>query len=108
MKLRRANGTWYLDNDFDEFRVTVEVNGLQHYELLQSESDDLRRAVMQFIGRIVVDVSSYAVRHQIEQCMLVTAEALIAHGYQPPTATRRTLAAYRALLGWDEWTLRAS
>ncbi|HEX7186638.1 MAG TPA: hypothetical protein VF423_00300 [Actinomycetes bacterium] len=108
MTLRRANGTWYLDNDFDEFRVTVEVNGLQHYELLQSESDDLRRAVMQVIGRIVVDVSSYAVRHQIEQCMLVTAEALIAHGYQAPKATRRTLAAYRALLGWDEWTLRAS
>lgn len=107
-RVRRADGTWYLDIDFDEYEVTVEINGLQHYELLLSESDDLRRAVLQIGGRIVVDVSCYAVRHLIHQCMLVTAEALLVRGYDPPAATRVTLAAYRADLGWGEHTLRAS
>ena len=107
-RVRRADGTWYLDIDFDEYDVTVEINGLQHYELLLSESDDFRRAVLQIGGRIVVDVSCYAVRHLIEQCMLLTAEALLVRGYDPPPATTRTLAAYRAELGWDEDTLRAS
>jgi hypothetical protein len=107
-KLRRRDGTWYLDNDFDEHLVTVEVNGLQHYELLLREADDVQRAVLQISGRIVVDLSSYAVRHQIEQSMLLTAEALMAHGWQPTGRATRVLADYRAVLGWAEGALVAS
>ena len=43
-KVCRANGCWYLDNDFDDWQVTVEINGIAHYELLAQEYDDLRRA----------------------------------------------------------------
>lgn len=106
--LQRPDGRWYLDNDFADFLVTVEVNGLQHNEQLHRDKDDFRRAVLQIGGRIVVDLSSFAVRHQIARCMLLTAEALQAHGYRPAPATRRRLKTYRARLGWDADSLRAS
>lgn len=93
-KIRRHNGTWYLDNDFEEWQVTVEVNGIQHRELLASESDDIRRSALQIGGRIVVDISSYAVRHQIGQTMLRTAQALVAHGYRPDRRAQLMLAQY--------------
>ena len=108
--MQHANGRWYLDNDFADHLVTVEINGIQHYQQMLSEHDDWRRAMLQIGGRIVVDLSAYAVRRQIEKCMLLTAEALMAHGYRPPPATQRCLAEYRALLGWrpDQLRLRAS
>jgi hypothetical protein len=101
-KVRRKNGIWYLDNDFDEWEVTVEVNGAQHYELLASEADGVRRTVLQLHGRIVVDVSSYVVRHRIGLAMLATAEALVAHGYRPSTRTQRILDEYARTEGWAE------
>lgn len=102
--VRRPNGVWYLDNDFELLRVTVEVNGMQHYELLASEADDLRRTVLQVQGRIVVDLSSYAVRHREPLAMLRTAEALLAHGYRPGARTARILAEYARLEGWTDLT----
>lgn len=107
-RLQRADGTWYLDNDFADFLVTVEVNGLQHYEQTLREADDFRRAVLQIGGRIVVDLSSYAVRHALPRCLLLIAEALTSHGYRAPAATLRRLEQLRATAGWDASTLRAS
>jgi hypothetical protein len=94
-KLQHADGTWYLDNDFTAYLVTVEVNGIQHYEQLLREADDFQRAVLQISGRIVVDLSSYAVRHQQEQSMLLIAESLVSHGWQPSPRAVRVLTAYR-------------
>ena len=48
-KVRRPNGVWYLDNDFDDWLVTVEVNGMQHHDLLASEADDFRRGVLAIV-----------------------------------------------------------
>lgn len=73
---------------------------MQHYELLASEADDVRRSTLQVAGRIVVDVSSYAVRHRVELAMLRTAEALMAHGYRPPHRTAAVLADYARRTGW--------
>ncbi len=107
-KLQHADGTWYLDNDFTTYLVTVEVNGLQHYEQLLREADDFQRAVLQISGRIVVDLSSYAVRHQREQSMVLVAETLMAHGWQPSPRAVRVLATYRNRIGWNPDTLKAS
>jgi len=104
-KVRRPNGVWYLDNDFNQWAVTVEINGMQHYELLASEADDVRRGSLQVVGRIVVDVSSYAVRHRPALTVLRTAEALIAHGYRPTAQTVAVLAAHAAREGWTPATL---
>ncbi len=104
-RVRRPDGTYYLDADFVDYAVTVEVNGIQHYELLLSEADDVRRFALQLTGRMVVDMSSYAVRHQIERCMLMIAEALSSHGWVPPAKSRMRLASYRARTGWTSPTL---
>jgi len=106
--LQRANGSWYLDNDFGEYLVTIEVNGLQHYEQIATESDEFRRAVLEIGGRLVVGVSSYAVRHQIARCMIITAEALISRGYRPPPETARRLEALWERAGWTREDLLAS
>jgi hypothetical protein len=103
-KVRRQNGVWYLDNDFDEWSVTVEVNGSQHYGLLASEADGVRRTVLQLHGRIVVDVSSYVVRHRVGLAMLATAGALMAHGYRPSARTRARLEEYARSEGWAQLT----
>jgi len=107
-KLQHADGTWYLDNDFTAYLVTVEVNGIQHYEQLLREADDFQRAVLQISGRIVVDLSSYAVRHQQEQSMLLIGETLMSHGWQPSPRAVRVLTAYRNRLGWELGPLQAS
>lgn len=107
-KVQRPDGAWYLDNDFADHLVSVEVNGLQHYELLLQEADDFQRAVLQISGRIVIDLTSYAVRHHIQACVLLTAEALLAHGWHPAPKVERVLAAYREQLGRALTTLIAS
>ena len=56
----------------------------------------------------MVDLSSNAVRHQLARCLLLTAEALIAHGYEPPPATRRRLLPLWALARWTPEMLQAS
>lgn len=57
--VRRRDGRYHLDAEFDPYRVTVEVNGAQHLELLAKEHDDLRRTRLSFGGRLVVDLGSY-------------------------------------------------
>lgn len=106
--LQHADGRWYLDNDFQPYLVTVEINGIQHYEQMLRERDDFRRAVLQIGGRIVVDLSTYVVRHHVEAAMVLTAEALIARGYQPDVNAARNLDRYRDALGWTPFHLRAS
>jgi hypothetical protein len=106
--LQRADGRWYLDVDFTDFLVTVEVNGLQHYEQTLREQDDFRRAVLQIGGRIVADLSSYAVRHELPRALVLIAEALVSHGYLPPPKTRQRLERLRVAAGWDADSLLAS
>jgi hypothetical protein len=99
-KIRRGNGSWYLDNEFEPWQVTVEINGIRHYELLASEYDDRRRASLQVEGRIVVDLSSYTVRRRTPVAMLLTAEALLARGWRPGRRAERVLARYAATESW--------
>jgi hypothetical protein len=104
-KVRRPNGVWYLDNDFDDWLVTVEVNGMQHHDLLASESDDVRRGGLQARGRLVVDISSYTVRHRERLAVLRTAEALTSRGWVPTGAVRARLLRYAVK---EDWPLEAA
>jgi hypothetical protein len=36
--VRRDNGRYYLDCEFEPYKVTVEINGAQHIEMLSKES----------------------------------------------------------------------
>ena len=104
-KVRRPNGVWYLDNDFDEWLVTVEVNGMQHHDLLASEADDVRRGGLQRRGRLVVDVDPYSVRHHERVAVLRTAEALMSRGWVPNASVQTRLERYARE---DNWPLEAA
>ncbi|MGH8970565.1 MAG: DUF559 domain-containing protein [Actinomycetes bacterium] len=82
-KVRHANGYWYLDADFDEWLVTVEINGAQHLDHLSRDVDDERRFVVSAGGRLMVDIASYVVRRELDRAMLRTARALGSRGWQP-------------------------
>jgi hypothetical protein len=81
--VEHAGGRYYLDADFEPWLVTVEINGAQHLSLLHKEADDERRFLLSSGGRLVVDIASYLVRHDIDRCVLRTARALSARGWQP-------------------------
>lgn len=81
--VRRSGGTWYLDCDFEAFHVTVEINGAQHEALLLAESDNQRRNVLAIAGRLVITLSSHAVRHDSGTCVAVVAAALLSRGWVP-------------------------
>jgi hypothetical protein len=104
-KVCRPNGVWYLDNDFDEWLVTVEVNGMQHHDLLASEADDVRRGGLQRHGRLMVDVSSHTVRRRERVAVLRTAEALMSRGWVPPRAVQARLLRYAEQ---EHWPLEAA
>lgn len=89
--VRRKDGRYYLDADFADLVVTVEINGAQHLELRAKERDDLRRTRLAIGGRLVVDIASYTVRHDNELAVLFTAEALLSRGWVPGPAVRRRL-----------------
>jgi hypothetical protein len=99
-KVCRPNGVWYLDNDFDDWLVTVEVNGMQHHDLLASEADDVRRGGLQRRGRLVVDISSYTVRRRERVAVLRTAEALMSRGWVPSPSVRTRLLRYSREENW--------
>ena len=98
--VRREDGTYYLDNDFLPWLVTVEVNGSQHDEPLAREADDLRRQDLQMGGRLVVDISAYCVRHEEQVAVLRTAQALLSRGWRAEPRTAAVLARYAAQQGW--------
>ena len=105
-RVRRPNGSWYLDNDFEPFLVTVEVNGAQHDSLLAREYDDERRGSLQVGGRLVVDLSSYTVRRRPRVAALRTAEALVARGYVPSPSVTARLLAYAQAERWTSTTMK--
>lgn len=101
--VQRGDGRYYLDADFDQFAVTIEVNGAQHIELLLKEADDLRRTRLATGGRLVVDLGSYTVRHDNDLAMLIVADALLSRGWPPDAPVRQrlqSLAHKRASWAW--------
>ncbi|HET9945017.1 MAG TPA: hypothetical protein VFR56_05160 [Actinomycetes bacterium] len=98
--VQRADGRYYLDNDFEQWLVTVEINGSQHDDLIAREADGVRRQSLQETGRLVVDISAYCVRHEPEVAVLRTARALLSRGWQPSPRTVEMLSGYAGRAGW--------
>jgi hypothetical protein len=90
-RVSRPGGYYVLDADYDAWAVTVEINGVQHVTLAQREADDVRRSRLAIGGRLVVDVGSWTVRHDIVLAVLLTADALLSRGWQPGDSLREHL-----------------
>ena len=62
--LRRPDGRHYLDAEWRRRRLAVEVHGIQHAEILAWDADLDRLGEIAASGRRVLQVTSYAIRHQ--------------------------------------------
>lgn len=61
--LRRQDGRYFLDNEWPEFGVRVEVHGIPHYQVRNWDSDLLRQNDIAIEGGGLLLFSSYATRH---------------------------------------------
>ena len=89
--VRRADGTWYLDADFQPWNVGVEINGSQHARPGAIGWDDHRRNVLGIGGRLVITLSSHVVRHRAGVAVVATAAGLLSRGWEPSRRLQQTL-----------------
>lgn len=110
-KVQRADGTWYLDADFEPFSVGVEINGSQHLVARALVLDDHRRNVLGTGGRLIITIASHVVRHQRGQAVVATAAALMSRGWspEPPVLARleKLAQAEQMDLSTGDWLRRA-
>jgi hypothetical protein len=102
-KVRHAHGHYYLDADFDEWLVTVEINGVQHLTAMSRDVDDERRFHLSVGGRLVVDIASHVVRRENDRAVLRTARALHSRGWRPEPTVERRLRRMAAARGEQLW-----
>jgi hypothetical protein len=106
--VRRSDGRYVLDCDFDDWLVTVEINGAHHLDVRQREYDDIRRTRLAIGGRLVVDLGSWIVRHDGDLAVLLTADALLARGWKPAPDLRARLNDLARLHPTFSWTSAAA
>lgn len=104
LRVRVAGGRYLLDCAFDQWLVLVEINGAHHLSPQQKESDDIRRTRLAIGGRLVADIGSYTVRHDIVLAVLLTADALLSRGWVPDPVVRQRLDRAAAAHPTFTWT----
>jgi hypothetical protein len=111
-KVRRDDGTWYLDADFEPYLVGVEINGSQHQVAGALVLDDHRRNVLGTGGRLIITIGSHVVRHRPGQAVVGTAAALLSRGWSPGDDVLAELTALARAEQMDlrtgDWLRRAS
>ncbi|MPY96585.1 MAG: hypothetical protein GEU97_01035 [Actinophytocola sp.] len=61
--VRRPDGRYYLDADWEDYDLSAEVHGLPHLEVRNWDADLDRHNELTIDGRRLVQFASYAVRH---------------------------------------------
>lgn len=64
--LRRVDGKYYLDADWDEYDTACEIHGVPHMRVQQWDADLMRSNEVNILGPRLLAFSSYAVRHAQE------------------------------------------
>ncbi|PZF79545.1 hypothetical protein [Jiangella anatolica] len=83
--LQRPDGRRYLDADWAEFRLAVEVDGRGHLDVLAWDADLDRANDIVIDGRTLLRFTSYAIRHRPAVVGATLQRALIARGWGGPT-----------------------
>ncbi|MBB5788247.1 hypothetical protein [Jiangella mangrovi] len=84
--LERPDGRYYLDADWAEFGLAVEVDGRGHLDVIAWDSDLDRANDIVIDGRTLLRFTSYAVRHRPDSVGETLMRALIARGWDGHTA----------------------
>lgn len=81
--LRRTDGRYFLDNDWPQFGVRVEIHGIPHLEVQNWDSDLLRQNDLSIQGGGLLVFSSYAVRHVQDRVEAQLLRMFATRGYRP-------------------------
>ena len=99
--VERADGTWFLDADFQPYGVGVEINGTQHLLAGAVGYDDHRRNVLGTSGRLMITIASHTVRRRPGEAVVATAAALLSRGWSPTRSVHRGLERLAVEVGMD-------
>lgn len=83
--LQRPDGRRYLDADWAEFRLSAEVDGRGHLDVVNWDADLDRANDLVIDGRTLLRFTSYAIRHRPEAVGETLVRALIARGWDGRT-----------------------
>lgn len=83
------NGAWRIDNDFDPYDLTVEIDGVQHLDVAEWMADALKQNVVTLEGRRVLRIPNLALRLAPDPWLDQIDMALRAGGWPGPSPARR-------------------
>jgi hypothetical protein len=80
--LQRLGGRHYLDADWEQYEMSVEVDGIPHVDVANWEADLDRANEIAINGRTLLRFTSYAIRHNPRAVAAVLTRALASRGWQ--------------------------
>src|SRR5690625_770578 len=82
--LRRPDGRYYLDVEFAEYSLSIEIDGRPHMDVRQWSADLDRANQIVVSGRAVMRFTSYAIRHERPRVGATLVNALMNRGWNGP------------------------
>jgi hypothetical protein len=78
---RRPSGVYYLDAEWQPYRLSAEIQGVHHFEVMQRERDLDRQNDLVVEGESLLQFSSFAVRHRGADVVGTLRRALYRRGW---------------------------
>ena len=81
--VKRQNGRFYLDVDWEEFKISSEIDGMPHLTVLNWDADLDRMNEIAIDHRTLLRFTSYAVRHRKPTVGNTLVRGLTSRGWRP-------------------------
>ena len=78
---RRPSGVYYLDAEWEPYRLSAEIQGVHHFEVIQRERDLDRQNDLVVEGESLLQFTSFAVRHRGAHVVGTLRRALYRRGW---------------------------
>lgn len=77
----RLDGRYYLDVDWPDFGIQVEIHGIPHLEIVNWDADLLRQNDLNIEGGHLLVYSSYAIRHRLAKVESQLVDTFVRRGW---------------------------
>lgn len=82
--VRRGDGRYYVDVEWPDFGICVEIHGAHHREVVRWSADLTRANEVTISGRRGLAFTSFSVRHEREAVGDQLLRLFVARGWHPP------------------------
>jgi hypothetical protein len=79
--LQRPDGRYYLDADWEQYALSVEIDGIPHLDVLNWDADLDRANEIAINRRTLLRFTSFAVRHSAGAVGAVLTRAFVSRGW---------------------------